>query len=420
MIEVLEKIKNDFGVDILHEPQKVKSLVADLQPNDKKLLRRITMFYDSGAATDIIKNIDSPEVAFGRAVLKFCDYTDASEEVAKEIMVSFFRVLEIDSTFVINKIKNNKFASSAKTNKAQTNDNLLSVERKSEIQSYGIRSEYLKQEIIDLSLELKNISSQYNTVERELQTLGAFSFKRKKEMSEKLSNLLIYKEEIESKIKEKKRHYSAVKNSDNSSYHNHFNTSSTTHMQSTNANHINQTANNNTIPTSDNTARTISTIVQIVRTMEALDRQEKERAAYNNLDSQREKIFNQKTAINMQVDNYNKQAKAYYKQMNTDTSILISGYIRSNFIEVSKLLERCDHNDCRYHWMVFCIYKQFLLYINDYIDETQIYDAYETAMSLAPDYLKYRFRKEQTKNNPDFEFLIFNQEKLKREYENSK
>lgn len=59
--------------------------------------------------------------------------------------------------------------------------------------------------------------------------------------------------------------------------------------------------------------------------MEALDRQEKERAAYNNLDSQREKIFNQKTAINMQVDNYNKQAKAYYKQMNTDASILISG-----------------------------------------------------------------------------------------------
>ena len=95
-------------------------------------------------------------------------------------------------------------------------------------------------------------------------------------------------------------------------------------------------------------------------------------------------------------------------------------YIRSNFIEVSKLLERCDHNDCRYHWMVFCIYKQFLLYINDYIDETQIYDAYETAMSLALDYLKYRFRKEQTKNNPDFEFLIFNQEKLKREYENLK
>ena len=84
------------------------------------------------------------------------------------------------------------------------------------------------------------------------------------------------------------------------------------------------------------------------------------------------------------------------------------------------MLEKYNPDDYKHQWISFCVYKGFLPYVDNYINEEQIADFYKKAIDLSPDYLKDIFKKEKDKELPSFEFLIFNQEKLKKEYEEQK
>ena len=95
MENTLTIIKNQYGINLLSDPEKVLSYFADLKPGDTKTLRRLKFFFQSGAAGIISSNIGSPEIAFQKAVAKYSEYTDSSDEVSETFIAGFFSALEI-------------------------------------------------------------------------------------------------------------------------------------------------------------------------------------------------------------------------------------------------------------------------------------------------------------------------------------
>ena len=75
MENTLKIIKNQYGVNLLSDPEKVLSYFADLKPGDTKTLRRLKFFFQSGAAGITSSNIGSPEIAFQKAVAKYNSFS---------------------------------------------------------------------------------------------------------------------------------------------------------------------------------------------------------------------------------------------------------------------------------------------------------------------------------------------------------
>lgn len=95
MENTLKIIKNQYGVNLLSDPEKVLSYFADLKPGDTKTLRRLKFFFQSGAASIISIDIRTPDIAFQKAVAKYSEYTDSSKKISEAFISSMFAALEI-------------------------------------------------------------------------------------------------------------------------------------------------------------------------------------------------------------------------------------------------------------------------------------------------------------------------------------
>ena len=114
IVDTLKTIVTQHQIQLLTESNKVRSFLADYIPNDAKVLRRISMFYESEASTIVRNNQSNPEFAYRQAVAKYCDYSDASENVGREIVAMFFYALgleeEIKNAFSLNQPQSNNTA----------------------------------------------------------------------------------------------------------------------------------------------------------------------------------------------------------------------------------------------------------------------------------------------------------------------
>lgn len=90
LASTLKTLVKLYNVDLLTEHLKVKALVADHMPGDKKMLRRIDLFYESNIPNIIADKQLSPELAYQKAVSRYHDYSDISMSVSQEVVFAFF------------------------------------------------------------------------------------------------------------------------------------------------------------------------------------------------------------------------------------------------------------------------------------------------------------------------------------------
>lgn len=95
LASTLKTIVKLYGVDLLTEHLKVKALVADHMTGDKKMLRRIDLFYESNIPNIIADKQLAPELAYQKAVSRYHDYSDVSISVTQEVVAAFFDALGI-------------------------------------------------------------------------------------------------------------------------------------------------------------------------------------------------------------------------------------------------------------------------------------------------------------------------------------
>lgn len=91
----LKMIVKSYNIDLMNEPRKVKAFVADFLPGDRKVLRRIDLFYASNIPQIIMNKQLTPEMAYQQAVSSYHNYSDVSIGVTQEVVAAFFDALGI-------------------------------------------------------------------------------------------------------------------------------------------------------------------------------------------------------------------------------------------------------------------------------------------------------------------------------------
>lgn len=93
VLEALKLINEEYKVDILVDGHRVCSYLTDLIPNERRIVRRIKVAYESGAIKMLIKPIDEPHTLFRKACLKMEDFSEIQPHAAEETLAYFFDVL---------------------------------------------------------------------------------------------------------------------------------------------------------------------------------------------------------------------------------------------------------------------------------------------------------------------------------------
>ena len=93
LVKALAKALEIVGKDGFITGERVCNLLSDLVPKLEKERRRVKLAYNANAV-EVLLNETDKTFAINEAVKRMVDYSDIAEDVAKETILSIYRVLE--------------------------------------------------------------------------------------------------------------------------------------------------------------------------------------------------------------------------------------------------------------------------------------------------------------------------------------